>query len=49
MNRQAEEGILDSICDTVGGTPMVRLSRIGRDLPCELVGKCEFIVSSAVM
>src|SRR5262245_21331582 len=37
------EGILDSICDAVGWTPMVRLSRIGRDLPCELVGKCEFL------
>jgi cystathionine beta-synthase len=39
---QAEE-ILDSVCDAVGWTPMVRLSRIGRDLPCELLGKCEFL------
>jgi cystathionine beta-synthase len=37
------DGILDSIIDTVGGTPMIRLSRIGRDLPCELYGKCEFM------
>jgi len=29
--------------DAVGNTPMVRLSRIGRDLPCELFGKCEFL------
>ncbi|MEZ4365931.1 MAG: cystathionine beta-synthase [Kofleriaceae bacterium] len=36
-------GILDSITDAVGGTPMVRLGRIGRDLPCELVAKCEFM------
>src|SRR5688572_11282172 len=36
-------GILDSIIDAVGGTPMVRLSRIGRSLPCELLGKCEFM------
>ena len=28
-----QEEILDSICDVVGETPMVRLSRIGRDLP----------------
>src|SRR5262245_38144435 len=35
--------ILDSILDTTGMTPMVRLSRIGRDLPCELLGKCEFM------
>src|SRR5687767_2655181 len=42
MTRGQEE-ILDSICDVVGETPMVRLSRIGRDLPCELVGKLEFL------
>jgi cystathionine beta-synthase len=37
------EGIQESICDTVGWTPMVRLARVGRDLPCELLGKCEFL------
>jgi cystathionine beta-synthase len=37
------EGVLDSICDVVGWTPMVRLARIGRNLPCELLGKCEFL------
>ncbi|MFO0660223.1 MAG: cystathionine beta-synthase [Polyangiaceae bacterium] len=37
------EGILDSIIDAVGQTPMVRLSRIGRDLPCELLAKCEYM------
>jgi cystathionine beta-synthase len=35
--------ILDSILDATGMTPMVRLSRIGRDLSCELLGKCEFM------
>ncbi len=35
--------ILDSILDATGATPMVRLSRIGHDLPCELLGKCEFM------
>jgi cystathionine beta-synthase len=35
--------IFDSILDAVGNTPMVRLARIGRDLPCELVAKCEFM------
>jgi len=34
---------LDSILDTTGGTPMVRLSRIGKSLPCELLAKCEFM------
>ncbi len=33
----------DSVLDAVGRTPLVRLSRIGRDLPCELLGKLEFM------
>ena len=40
---RAHPRIYDSIGDVVGQTPMVRLSRIGRDLPCELLGKCEFL------
>jgi cystathionine beta-synthase len=39
----ARSDILDSILEATGQTPMVRLSRIGRDLPCELLGKCEFM------
>jgi cystathionine beta-synthase len=39
----SNETIVDSILDTAGHTPMVRLSRIGRHLPCELLGKCEFM------
>jgi cystathionine beta-synthase len=35
--------VLDSVLDAVGMTPMVRLTRIGRDLPCELLGKLEFM------
>ena len=35
--------IHDSILSAVGQTPLVRLARIGRDLPCELLGKCEFM------
>lgn len=38
-----EAKILESITDVVGGTPLLRLSRIGRGLPCELLGKCEFL------
>jgi cystathionine beta-synthase len=37
------DAILASIIDAVGGTPMVRLDRIGRGLPGELLGKCEFM------
>src|SRR3569623_319796 len=43
MNARSPGPILDSILDATGSTPMVRLSRIGRDLPCELLGKCEFM------
>jgi cystathionine beta-synthase len=35
--------IYDSILDTIGKTPIVRLSRIGRGLPVELLAKCEFL------
>jgi len=35
--------IYDNILQTVGDTPVVRLNRIGADLPCELYGKCEFM------
>ena len=37
------ETILDSILDSTGRTPMVRLSRIAKGIPCELLGKCEFM------
>jgi cystathionine beta-synthase len=37
------EQILDSILEATGHTPMVRLARIGKGLPCELLGKCEFM------
>ncbi|KAJ3107141.1 hypothetical protein HDU97_004834 [Phlyctochytrium planicorne] len=35
---------MDSILDNIGGTPMVRLNRVGKSdgLQCELVAKCEF-------
>ncbi|NQT41257.1 MAG: cysteine synthase A [Planctomycetes bacterium] len=35
------ERIADSLCDFVGGTPLMRLSRFGKDLPGEIVGKLE--------
>lgn len=33
----------NSVVELVGNTPMVHLSRLGRDLPCELLAKCEFM------
>lgn len=34
---------LDTICQAIGNTPIVKLPRIGRDLACDLYGKCEFL------
>jgi len=33
----------DSLLDLVGGTPMVRLDRMARDLSCQLLAKLEFL------
>jgi cysteine synthase A len=35
--------LLDNILEAVGKTPIVRINRIGNDLPCTLYGKCEFL------
>jgi len=35
--------IHDTVLSAVGGTPMVRLGRIGIGLPAEILGKCEFL------
>ncbi len=37
------EQIADSLCGLIGGTPLVRLSRFGKDLPGEIVGKLELL------
>ena len=34
--------VVDSVIDLIGGTPIVRLDRIGRDLPCHLLAKLEY-------
>ena len=35
--------IANSLLDLMGNTPLVRLDRIGRDLPCQLIGKLELL------
>jgi cystathionine beta-synthase len=35
--------ICDSILDTIGNTPLVRLKSIGKKTGCELLAKCEFL------
>jgi len=34
---------LNSILEAIGKTPIVKLHRIGKELPCELYVKCEFL------
>ena len=35
--------IYDSVLDVIGNTPLLRLSRIGRGLRCEFLGKLEML------
>lgn len=35
--------LYDSILETVGNTPLVRLKRVGKNLKCNLFAKCEFL------
>ena len=35
--------VVDSLLDLIGNTPLVRLDRVGRDLPCQLLGKLELL------
>ena len=37
------KGSVDHILETIGRTPLVRLGRVGRQLPCPLYGKAEFM------
>ena len=34
--------VVDSVIELIGHTPMVRLDRMGRDLPCHLLAKLEY-------
>lgn len=34
--------VLNSILETIGETPLVRMHRVGSDLPCNLYAKCEY-------
>lgn len=35
--------LLHNILEAVGKTPIVKINRIGSELPCEIYGKCEFL------
>lgn len=42
MGRKHRPKIANSILETIGNTPLVRLSKIGRDLPAEILLKLEY-------
>lgn len=35
--------LINNILSAIGGTPTVKFQRVGKDLDCELYGKCEFL------
>jgi len=43
LSASLEKRVFDSILGAIGNTPLVRLSRIGRDLPVPLYAKLEFM------
>ncbi|MBC7662016.1 MAG: cysteine synthase A [Chitinophagaceae bacterium] len=42
MQRKQRPKIANSILDTIGNTPLVRLAKLGRDLPVDIVLKLEY-------
>ena len=43
LDVSSEKRVYDNILGAIGNTPLVRLSRIGRDLPGPLYAKLEFM------
>lgn len=35
--------LMENILQAIGNTPLVKLNRIGQELPCTIFGKCEFM------
>ena len=35
--------VRDGICESIGGTPLIRLNRISEETGCEILGKAEFL------
>jgi cysteine synthase A len=35
--------LLNNILEAIGKTPIVRFNKLGKELPCEIYGKCEFL------
>src|SRR4030065_501776 len=43
MSKNTENGIIDSILDLIGNTPLLRLSRISAGTGAEILAKLEFL------
>ena len=43
LNTSSELRVYDNILEAIGNTPLVRLNRIGRSLPCPIYAKLEFL------
>lgn len=41
--------MINTICEAIGKTPIVKFQRIGCELDCELYGKCEFLNPSGAV
>ncbi len=35
--------VRDGICESIGGTPLIRLNRVSEETGCEICGKAEFL------
>ena len=42
-DEEAKAMLLDNILQAIGKTPSVKLHRVGKELACDLYGKCEFL------
>lgn len=42
MQRKTRPKIANSILETIGNTPLVRLTKLGKDLPCDILLKLEY-------
>ena len=43
LSASQEKRVYDNVLGAMGNTPLVHLKRIGRDLPCPLYAKLEFM------
>ncbi len=42
MQNSTNPGVFESVLDAIGGTPLIRLRRVGQETGCTFLAKCEF-------